>query len=47
MIANVGTAVVMFPILRRQSESLALGYVGSRIVESTIIGLGAISSCRS
>ena len=43
MIGNVGTAVVMFPILRRQSESLALGYVGSRIVESTIIGVGAIS----
>lgn len=43
MIGNVGTAVVMFPILRRHSESLALGYVGSRIVESTIIGVGAIS----
>jgi hypothetical protein len=43
MIGNVGTAVVMFPILRRQNESLALGYVGSRIVESTIIGVGVIS----
>jgi Domain of unknown function (DUF4386) len=43
MIANVGTAVVMFPILRRHSESLALGYVGSRIVEATVIGIGAIS----
>lgn len=43
MIGNVGTAVVMFPILRRQSERLALGYVGSRIVESTIIGVGVIS----
>ena len=43
MIGNVGTAVVMFPILRRQSERLALGYVASRIVESTIIGVGAIS----
>jgi hypothetical protein len=43
MIGNVGTAVVMFPILRRYSESLSLGYVGSRIVESTIIGVGAVS----
>ena len=43
MIGNVGTAVVMFPILRRQNESLALGYVGSRIVESTIIGVGVVS----
>jgi Domain of unknown function (DUF4386) len=43
MIANVGTAVVMFPILRRYSESLALGYVGSRIMESAIIGVGAVS----
>jgi hypothetical protein len=43
MIGNVGTAVVMFPILRRYSETLSLSYVGSRIVESTIIGVGAIS----
>ena len=43
MIGNVGTAVVMFPILRRYSERLSLSYVGSRIVESTIIGVGAIS----
>jgi hypothetical protein len=43
MVGNIGTAVVMFPILKRQSERLALGYVGSRIVESTLIGVGAIS----
>lgn len=43
MIGNVGTAVVMFPILRRQSETLSLSYVASRIVESTLIGVGAIS----
>jgi len=43
MIANIGVAVVMFPILRRQSESLSLGYVASRIVESVIIGVGVIS----
>ncbi len=43
MVGNVGTAVVMFPILRRYSEALSLSYVGSRVVESTIIGVGAIS----
>jgi hypothetical protein len=43
MVANVGVAVSMFPILRRHSESLALGYVGSRIIESAAIGVGAIS----
>ena len=43
MIGNVGTAVVMFPILRRYSEILSLSYVASRTIESTIIGVGAIS----
>ncbi len=43
MIGNIGTAVVMFPILRRQSETLSVSYVASRIVESTLIGVGAIS----
>ena len=37
MISGIGVAVVMFPILRRESERLALGYVASRIVESTMI----------
>jgi hypothetical protein len=41
--ANIGTAVVLFPILRRQSEGIALGYVASRIVESTIIAVGILS----
>ena len=43
MIGNVGTAVVMFPILRRYSQTLALSYVASRTIEATIIGVGAIS----
>jgi hypothetical protein len=43
MIGNVGTAVVMFPILRRYSETLALSYFASRTIEATIIGIGAIS----
>jgi uncharacterized protein DUF4386 len=42
IIANVGTAVVVFPILRRQNEILSLGYVTARIVECTFIGAGII-----
>ena len=42
-ISGIGVAVVMFPILRRESERLALGYVASRIVESTMICVGLIS----
>ena len=43
IIANVGTAVVLFPILKRQNEGLALGYVGARILESTFIAIGIVS----
>ncbi len=42
-VANIGTAVVLFPVLKRQNETLALGYVASRIVESTVIVVGLIS----
>jgi hypothetical protein len=42
-IANIATAVVLFPILKRQSESIALGYVASRTLESTVIVVGVIS----
>jgi uncharacterized protein DUF4386 len=42
-ITNIGTAVVLWPIARRQSETLALGFVASRIVESIIIVVGLIS----
>ena len=44
MIGNVGTAVVMFPILRRYSETLSLSYVASRTIKATIIG-SARSAC--
>ena len=43
IIANIGTAVVLFPILRRQNEILALGYVTARIVECVFIAVGILS----
>ena len=43
IIANVGTAVVLFPILKRQSEAGALGYVAARLVECTFIAIGLVS----
>jgi hypothetical protein len=43
IIANIGTAVVLFPILRRQHESLALGYVTARLAECTFIAIGIVS----
>jgi Domain of unknown function (DUF4386) len=43
IIANVGTAVALFPILRRQHEALALGYVTARLVECTFIAVGIVS----
>jgi hypothetical protein len=42
-ITNIGTAVVLWPIVKRQSETLALSYVASRVVESAIIVVGLIS----
>src|SRR3954451_17082607 len=42
IIANIGTAVVIFPIIRRQNEELALGYVTARVVESTFILVGIL-----
>ena len=41
--ANVATAVVLYPIARRQSEGLALGYVAARFVESAFILVGLMS----
>ena len=43
VIANIGTAVVLFPIVKRQNEILALGYVTSRVLECAFIMVGAFS----
>jgi hypothetical protein len=43
VVANIGTAVVLFPILRRQDEAIALSYVAARLVEATFIVVGIVS----
>jgi len=43
IVANIATAVVLFPILKRVNETLALGYVTARLVESAFIAVGILS----
>ena len=43
IIANIGTAVVIVPIMRRQFEELSIGYVTARIFESTFILVGIVA----
>jgi len=42
-ICNIATAIVIFPLFRRVSEAVSLGYVASRTVESLLILTGVIS----
>jgi hypothetical protein len=41
--ACVGTAVALFPVVRRQNEGLALGFVTSRVYEAAVIMIGVVS----
>ena len=43
-VAVVAIAVLLFPFLRRAHEGWALGYVGARILEGTIVLAGGVSS---
>jgi hypothetical protein len=43
ILTNIGCATVLFPLLKRQNEGLALGYVAARIVECTFILVGILS----
>jgi hypothetical protein len=43
IIANIGTALVVYPIFRRQYRVLSLGYVTARLMESTFIAIGIVS----
>ena len=43
IIANIGTAVALFPVLRRQFPGVALGFVTARVMESVFIAVGILS----
>jgi hypothetical protein len=42
-ISVIGTAVTLFPIVKRQSEGIALGYVAGRVAEAVVIIVGIMS----
>jgi hypothetical protein len=42
IIASIRTGVVIFPIVRRRNEELALGYVTARLFECTFILVGIL-----
>src|SRR3954454_20513148 len=43
LVSGIGFAVTLYPVLKRQSQSLALGYVTVRVVESALIAVGIVS----
>ena len=43
IIANIGTAVVLYPVVKRVNEILALGFVAARVVECVFIAVGILS----
>jgi hypothetical protein len=43
IVTQIGTAIVLYPLVRRQSETVSLGYVAARIMESVFAAIGLIS----
>jgi hypothetical protein len=44
IVANVATAVIAYPVLKRESEIGAVGYVSARLVEGIFIAIGIVSA---
>ncbi|WP_035771871.1 DUF4386 domain-containing protein [Arthrobacter sp. Br18] len=43
VISAVGTAVTLYPILKRQNEGVALGFVAARVLEAAVLLVGILS----
>jgi hypothetical protein len=42
-LAGIGTAVTLYPVVKRQNEGVALGFVAARVVEAGMIFTGVLS----
>ena len=41
-LAGIGTAVALYPVVKRQNEGVALGFVGARVLEAATIFAGVV-----
>jgi hypothetical protein len=42
-LAGIGTAVTLYPVVKRQNEGAALGFVTARVIEGSMIFAGVVS----
>ena len=42
-LAGIGTAVTLYPVVKRQNEGVALGFVAARVLEAVMIFTGVVS----
>jgi hypothetical protein len=42
-LAGIGTAVTLYPVVKRQNEGFALGFVTARVLEAVMIFTGVVS----
>ena len=42
-LACIGTAVALYPVIRRQSEAASIGFITTRVFEAAVIVIGVVS----
>jgi hypothetical protein len=42
-LAVAGIAAVLFPLMKKHSEALAAGYLGTRVIEAVVLSIAAVS----